>query len=112
VAANLSALLAVNDLTINLTPERVDDSYLKVLIVTQAVVAEMLSKLLAVFDGLEVAFQVDPDPVSHRDTILHIEKELLHAVPLIVSKIEICDATTDKDVPRCLGPNDGDEAFQ
>jgi len=45
-------LLAVNELTMNLTSERVDDKYLKVFIVAQAVVAEVLSKLFAVLDGL------------------------------------------------------------
>jgi hypothetical protein len=84
----MRASLAMNELAMNLTSERVDDGYLKVFVVAQAIVAEMLSNLLAVLNGLQVAFQVDPDPVSHRDTIFHIEKELLHAVPLIVSKIE------------------------
>jgi hypothetical protein len=84
----MRASLAMNELAMNLTSERVDDGYLKVFVVAQAIVAEMLSNLLAVLNGLQVAFQVDPDPVSHRDTIFHIEKELLHAVPQIASKIE------------------------
>jgi hypothetical protein len=62
----------------NLTSERVDDGYLKVFIVAQAVVAEVLSELFAVLDGLPVAFEVDPDLVSHRDAIFHVEKEFLH----------------------------------
>ena len=45
-------LLAVNELTMNLTSERVDDGYLKVLIVAQAVVSKMLSKLFGVLDSL------------------------------------------------------------
>jgi hypothetical protein len=69
----------------NLTSKLVDDAYLKVFVVAQAVVAEVLSKLFAVLDGFQVAFEVDPDPVSRRDTIFHIEKELLHAVPQIAS---------------------------
>jgi hypothetical protein len=72
----------------NLTPERVDDGYLKVLIVAQTVVAEVLSELFAVLDGLQVAFEVGPDLVSHRDAILHVEKELLHrATPQIASAV-------------------------
>jgi hypothetical protein len=39
------------------TPERVDDGYLKVLIVAQAFVAKVLCKLFAV-DSLSVAFKV------------------------------------------------------
>jgi hypothetical protein len=45
-------LLPVNELTMNLTSERVDDRYLKVFIVAQAVVAEVLCKLFAVLDCL------------------------------------------------------------
>jgi hypothetical protein len=37
----------------DLTSERIDDRYLKVFIVAQAVVAEVLSKFFAVLDGLE-----------------------------------------------------------
>jgi hypothetical protein len=62
----------------DLTSELVDDRYLKVFIVAQAVVAEVLSELSTVLDGLQVAFEVDPDPVSHRDAIFHVEKEFLH----------------------------------
>jgi hypothetical protein len=29
-------------------------------------------------DGFQIAFEVDPNPVSHRDAILHVEKALLH----------------------------------
>ena len=42
----------MNELTMNFRSERVDDRYLKVFIVAQAVVAEVLSKLFAVLYGL------------------------------------------------------------
>jgi hypothetical protein len=42
----------VNELAMNLTSERVDDRYLKVFIVAQAVVAEVLCKLFAALDCL------------------------------------------------------------
>jgi hypothetical protein len=80
VPLTYAALFAVNEFAINLTSERIDDAYLKVFIVAQAVVAEVLSKLLAVRDGLKVAFEVDSDLVSHRNAILHVEKELLHCL--------------------------------
>jgi hypothetical protein len=38
----------------------------------------MLRKLFAVGDSLKIAAEVDPDPVSKRDAIFHIKKELLH----------------------------------
>jgi hypothetical protein len=71
-------LFPMNELTMDFPSERVDNGYLKVLIVTQAFIAEMLRKLSAVRDGFKIAFEVDPDPISKRDAIFHIEKELLH----------------------------------
>ena len=68
----------MNELTMDFPSERVDNGYFKVLIVAQAVVAEMLSKVSAVRDSLKIAFEVEPDPISKRDAIFHIEKELLH----------------------------------
>jgi hypothetical protein len=68
----------VNELAMDFPAERVDNGYLKILIVAQAVVAEMLRKLFAVGDSLKIAAEVDPDPVSKRDAIFHIKKELLH----------------------------------
>jgi hypothetical protein len=68
----------VNELAMDFPSDRVDDGYLEVLIVAQAAVTEMLCELFAVRDGLKVAVEVDPDPVSKRDAIFHIEKELLH----------------------------------
>ena len=71
----------MNELAVNLASERVDDGYLKVLIVAQAAVAKVPCKFFAVLDGFQVAFEVDPDPVSHWDAVFHIEKEFLHCQP-------------------------------
>jgi hypothetical protein len=68
----------VNELAMDFPSDRVDHRYFKVLIVAQAVVAEMLRQLFAVCDSLKIALEVDPDPISERDAIFHIEKELLH----------------------------------
>jgi hypothetical protein len=57
-------LFPVNELAMDFPAERVDNGYLKVLIVAQAVVAEMLRKLFAVRDSLKIAVEVDPGPVS------------------------------------------------
>jgi hypothetical protein len=71
----------VDELAVNLASEVVDDRYLEVLIVVQAAVAKVPGKLLAVRDGFQVSFEVDPDPVPHRDAVFHIEKEFLHCQP-------------------------------
>jgi hypothetical protein len=74
----LIRLIPVNELAMDFPSGCVDNGYLKVLVVTQAVVAEMLRKLSGVRDGFKIAFEVDPDPISKRDAIFHIKKELLH----------------------------------
>jgi len=71
-------LFPVNELAMDFPSSRVDDGYLKVLIVAQALVTEMLRKLLAVCDSLKIAVEVDPDPISKRDAIFYIKKELSH----------------------------------
>jgi hypothetical protein len=68
----------VNELAMDFPSSRVDDGYLKVLIVAQAFVTEMLRKLFAVRDSFKIAVEVDPDPISKRDAIYHIKKERLH----------------------------------
>ena len=70
----------MDELTMNLASERVDYRYLKVLIVGEAAITKMLRKLFAVLDSLPVAFKIDPDAISERDAIFHIEKEFLHGL--------------------------------
>jgi hypothetical protein len=71
-------LFPVNELAMDFPSSRVDDGYLQVLIVAQALVTEMLRKLLAVCDSLKIAVEVDPDPISKRNAIFYIKKELSH----------------------------------
>jgi hypothetical protein len=75
----------VNELAMNLTSEPVDDRYLQVLIVAQAVVAEVLSELFAALNGFQVAFEVDPDPVSHRTPSFMSKKTFCIAIPQIAA---------------------------
>jgi hypothetical protein len=64
--------------TMYLATDRVDDGYLKVLVIEQAALAETLCKLFAVIDGCVVGFEIDSDSVAERNAIFHIEKEFLH----------------------------------
>jgi hypothetical protein len=68
----------MNVFAMNLATGRVDDRYLQVLIVAQAVVAKVLCKLFAMINRVGVGLEIDSDPVSERDAIFHIEKEFLH----------------------------------
>jgi hypothetical protein len=62
----------------NLSAVFVDNQYLKILVVPQAVVAEVLRDLLAVTDRFSIGVELNPDAVSHRDAVSHIEKEFSH----------------------------------
>jgi hypothetical protein len=68
----------VNKLAINLSADFVDDQYLKVLIVPQAVVAEILRDLFAMLDCLSIRVELDADAISIRNAVFDIEKKLLH----------------------------------
>jgi hypothetical protein len=70
----------VDELAMNFPFLRVDHGYLKVLVVTQALVAEMLGKHSAVLDGFNVGVELDSNPVSQRNAILHIEEKCCIAV--------------------------------
>jgi hypothetical protein len=92
----------VNELAMDFPSSRVDDGYLKVLIVAQAVVTEMLRKLFAVCDSLKIAVEVHPDPVSERDAIFHIKKILSHCRTSNRFSLDDHerDATIGKGLPR------------
>jgi hypothetical protein len=72
---------AVNKLAINLSSDLVDNQYFKVLVVPQAVVAEILRHLFAVRDRFSVRFELNAEAVSVRNAVFHIEKKLLHVGP-------------------------------
>jgi hypothetical protein len=70
----------VNKLAVNLSPKRVDHGYLKVLIVAEALVSEVLGNFFAMPDRFCIRLEFDPNCVSMRDAIFHIEEKLLHAI--------------------------------
>jgi hypothetical protein len=68
----------VNELSMNFAPQRVDHGYLEVLIVAEALVAEVPGNFSAILDCFRLCFELDPDFIPMRDAILHIEEKLLH----------------------------------
>jgi hypothetical protein len=75
-----AALLPVNELAINLSPKRIYHRYLEVLVVAQALVAEVLGDFFAMPDRFCIRPELDPDGISMRDAVFHIEEKLLHAI--------------------------------
>jgi hypothetical protein len=74
------ALSSVNELSMNLTSQGVDDGYLKVLIVAETLVAEVLGNFFAMPNRFCLCLEFDPNCISMRDAIFHIEEKLLHAI--------------------------------
>jgi hypothetical protein len=71
-------LFPVNELAMNLAPERIHHGYLEVLIVAQAFVAEVLCKFCAMRNRIGICVELNPDFVSVRDAVFHIEEIHLH----------------------------------
>jgi len=68
----------MHELAVNFASRCVDDGYLEVLIVAEAVVAEVLRKHPAVRDRFNAGAEFQSDPVPHRNAVFHIEEESLH----------------------------------
>jgi predicted anti-sigma-YlaC factor YlaD len=75
--------IPVNELAMNFASQRVDDGYLKVLVVAEAVVAKVLRKHPGVRDCFNVAVELNSNPVSHWNAIFHIEEKRLHCHHLV-----------------------------
>jgi hypothetical protein len=82
VASTLIAviLLPVNELAMNFPPQRIDHGYLEVLVIAEALVAEVLGNFSAMPNSFRICLELDPNCISMRDAIFHIEEKLLHAM--------------------------------
>jgi len=72
-------LTPMNEFAMNLTAERVDNGYLKVLIVSQAVSVKVLCEDPAMCDRVGIVVEFQSDSISHRDAVFHIEEKFLHS---------------------------------
>jgi hypothetical protein len=71
-------LSPMNELLMNLTAKRVNDGYLKILIVSQAISVKMLSQNPAMSDRVGVVLEFQSDSISQRDAVFHIKEKFLH----------------------------------
>jgi uncharacterized protein YabN with tetrapyrrole methylase and pyrophosphatase domain len=69
----------VNEFAMNFASQRVDDGYLKILVVAEAVVAKVLREHPGVLDRFNVGVELNSNPVSHWNAIFHIEEKCLHS---------------------------------
>jgi hypothetical protein len=73
-----AALLPMDELAMNFSPERVHHGDFKVLIVAEAAIANMLCKLFAMDDRFGIALKLNADPIPHRNAVFHIKEKCLH----------------------------------
>ena len=66
----------VNELAMNFPSQRIDHGYLKVLVVAETFVAEVLGEHPAVFDRFNVGVELNSNPVPQRNAIFHIEEKM------------------------------------
>src|SRR5258705_12922811 len=69
--------IPVNELAMNFASQRVDDGYLKVLVVAEAVVAKVLRKHPGVRDCFNVAVELNSNSLPHWNAIFHTEEKLV-----------------------------------
>jgi hypothetical protein len=96
--------------------QRIDDGYFKVLVVGEAIVAEVLRQRVAVLDCFQVGVEFNSNPIPQGNAVFHIEEKSLHCKHLALfgrspaSTAEIIGARRLPErlaeTPR-LGLNDG-----
>jgi hypothetical protein len=78
------SLPSVNELTMNLTSERVDYRYLKVLIVGKALFVKALCEDSAMCNRVGVGLEIQSDPISERNAVYHVKEKFLHIQSTLV----------------------------
>ena len=68
----------MNELPMNLTAERVDDGYLKVLIISQAVSVKVLCQNPAMSDRVGIVLEFQSDAISQWYAVFHVKEIFLH----------------------------------
>jgi hypothetical protein len=68
----------MNEFAVNLASERVDDGYLKILIVGEAFIEKMPCEGFAMRNRVGIGFELQSNPIPHRDAVLHVEEKFLH----------------------------------
>jgi hypothetical protein len=76
----LGSMLTMDELAMYFAPRRVYDGYLKVLIIAQAPVTKMLCQNSAMRHCIGIRLELDPDSISERNTVYHIEEKPLHRI--------------------------------
>jgi hypothetical protein len=62
----------------NFASKRVYDGYLKLLIVSEAAVTNVLGQLFAMDDCFDVSLELKADTISHRNAVFHVKEKGLH----------------------------------
>jgi hypothetical protein len=68
----------MNEFPMNLTTDRIDHGYLKVLIVDEAILVPVLCQNSAMGDRFCICLEVDSDSIPERNAVFQIEEKFLH----------------------------------
>jgi hypothetical protein len=72
-------LSPMNELAMNLATGRVDNRYLKVLIVGKAIFVKALCEGSAMCNRVGIRLEFDSDPISERNAVYHVKEKSLHS---------------------------------
>jgi hypothetical protein len=76
----LSVIPAVDELAMYFAAQRIDHRYLKVLIVAETAVAEMLGERSAMRNRFGIGHEFNAYAISQRNAIFHVEEKHRHMV--------------------------------
>jgi hypothetical protein len=68
----------MNEFAVNLASERVDDRYLKILVVDKAVPIKVLREDPAMRNGVGIGSELQSNAIPHGDAVFHVKEKFLH----------------------------------
>jgi hypothetical protein len=71
-------LFPVNELAMYFPTRSANHGYLKLFVVTQAFVAEVLCKLFAVNDRFSASLELNTDTIPHWNAVFHVKEKNCH----------------------------------
>jgi hypothetical protein len=96
----------MNEFAVNLASQRVNDRYLKILVVGKAIVEKMLGEYSAMRNRFRIGFELQSNPIPHGNAVFHVKEEFLHSSqPWFVLLASHClflnNARSDTAICRC-----------
>jgi hypothetical protein len=96
----------MNEFAVDLASERVDDRYLKILIVSKAFIEKMSGEYSAMRNRVGIGSELQSNLIPHRDAVFHVKEKFLHGsqpwfVLLASQFLFLNNARSDTATCRC-----------